>query len=61
MARQCLVASIMHQSEAESSASVEGGPWQSRIPILSTNMVLKDARCERLEEIVIDGDLKKFF
>ena len=25
MARQCLVAAIMHQPEAESSASIEGG------------------------------------
>ena len=29
--------------------------------VLSTDAVSEEAKCERLEEIVIDGDLKKFF
>ena len=31
------------------------------IPVLSTNAVLEEAKCEKLEEIVIDGDPEKFF
>ena len=61
MARQCLVAAIILRLEAESSASTEGGSWQSRIPVLSMDAVSEEAKCERLEEIAIDGDLKKFF
>ena len=31
------------------------------IPVLSTDAVSEEAKCERLEEIAIDGDLEKFF
>ena len=31
------------------------------IPVLSTNAVSEEAKCEKLEEIVIDGDPEKFF
>ena len=61
MARQCLMAAIMHRPKAESSASTEGGSQQSRILVLSIDVVSKEAKCERLEEIAIDGDPKKFF
>ena len=49
MARQCLMAAIMHQPKAESSASTEGGSQQSRILVLSIDVVSKEAKCERLE------------
>ena len=31
------------------------------IPVLSTDAVSEEAKCEKLEEIVIDGDPEKFF
>ncbi|XP_050239963.1 uncharacterized protein LOC126689007 [Quercus robur] len=34
---------------------------QLRILVLSTEVVSEEAKCERLEEIVIDGDSEKFF
>ena len=61
MARHCLVAAIMHQPKAESSASTERGSQQSRIPVLSTDAVSEEAKCEKLKEIVVDGDPEKFF
>ena len=61
MARQCLVAAIMHQLEAESSAFVEGGSQQLRILVLSTDAMSEEAKYERMEEVVIDGDSEKFF
>ena len=61
MTRQCLVAAIMHQPEVESSTSTEGDSQQSRISVLSTDAVLEGAKCKKLEEIFIDGNLEKFF
>ena len=55
------MAAIMHQPAAESSAYAEGGLQQSRILVLSTDAVLEEAKCERLEEIAIDGDPEKVF
>ena len=49
------------QPEVESSVSTEGGSQQSRILVLSTDAVLEEAKCERLEKIAIDGDPEKFF
>ena len=31
------------------------------VPVLSTDMVSERAKCERLEVIIIDGNLEKFF
>ena len=61
MAKQCLVAAIMHQPEAKSLASTKGGSQKSRILVLSTEAILEGAKCEKLEEIIINGDLEKFF
>ena len=61
MARQCLVVAIMHQPGVESSSSTEGGSQQSKIPVLSMNVLSKGVECEKLKEIVVDGDLEKFF
>ena len=61
MARQCLVAIIMHQPEAESSASAKGG----LIAIKDSGPIywcsVGKVKCERLEEIIIDDDPEKFF
>jgi len=51
----------MHRPEVESSASAEGSLLQSRILVLSTDVVSEEAKCEKLEKIVIDDDSEKFF
>ena len=43
VARQCLVPAIIHQLEGESSTSTEGGLQQSRISVLSMDVVLEGA------------------
>ena len=55
------MAAIILRLEAESSASTEGGSWQSRIPVLSMDAVSEEAKCERLEEIAINSVPEKFF
>ena len=61
MARQCLVAAILHQLETEFSASVKGGSQQSKTLVLPINGPAEEAKCEDLEEIVVGDDLEKFF
>ena len=61
MARQCLVTAIMHKPEVKSSAFIKGGSQQSRVLVLSMDAVSEEVKCERLEEIAIDGDPEKFF
>ena len=45
-ARQCLVAAILYQLEAESSASAGGGLLQSKAPALPINGPVDEAKCE---------------
>ena len=61
MARQCLIAAIMHQPEAGSSASADKGLYLSRILVLSMDAILREAKCEELDKIVIDDDSEKIF
>ena len=44
--RQCLVAAILYQPEAESSGSVGGGLLQSKAPALPINGLADEAKCE---------------
>ena len=61
MARQCLVATIMHQPTAETSASAEGGLYRSKSSMLPVNGPAEKAKCEDLEKIVVGDDLEKLF
>ena len=61
MARQCLVAAIMHQPAAKSSASTNRGLQQSKSPVLPVNGPVKEAKCKDLEKIVVGDDPEKFF
>ena len=60
MARQCLVAAIMHQLETESSTSTDRGLQQSRTPVLPVETT-EGVKCEDLEKVVVDDDSEKFF
>ena len=61
MVRQCLVAAILHQPEAESSASTKTGLQQSKAPVLPINGSVEEAKCEDLEMVVVGDDQEKFF
>ena len=60
-ARQCLVAAILHQPEAESSAYTERGLYQSKISVLPVNEPVDKAKCEDLEKVVVGDDSEKYF
>ena len=61
MARQCMVAAILHRPEAESSASAERGLQQSKTPVSPDNGSTEEAKCEDLEKVIIGDDREKFF
>ena len=61
MARQCMVAAILHRPNAESSASAERNLQQSITTVLPNNGPTKEAKCEDLEKVTIGNDSKKFF
>ena len=61
MAQQCIVAAIMHQPAAKSSASVERGLQQSKSLVLPVDGPAEEAKCEDQEKIVVGDDLEKFF
>ena len=44
MARQCLVAAILHQPEAKSLASAEKGLKQLKAPVLPVNRSAEEAK-----------------
>ena len=54
------MAAILHQPEAESSASAERGLQQLKAPELPINGSAEEVKCEDLE-IVVGDDLEKFF
>ena len=56
-----MVAAISHRLDAESSAFAEENLQQSRALVLPLDMATEEAKCEDLEEVVIGGDLEKFF
>ena len=61
MAQQCIVAAIMHQPAAKSSASTERGLQQSKSLVLPVDGPVEEVKCEDLEKIVVGDDLEKFF
>ena len=61
MARQCMVAAILHRPNAESSAFAERGSWQSKTSVLPDNGSTEEAKCEDLEKVAVGNNPKKFF
>ena len=61
MARQCLVAAILHRPKAESSTSVERGLQQSKTLALLDNGSAKEAKCKDIERVVVGDNPEKFF
>ena len=61
MARQCMVAAILHRSEAELSASTKRGLLQSKTPVSPNNGSTEEVKCEDLEKVIIGNDTEKFF
>ena len=61
MARQCLVAAILHRPKSESSTFVERGLQQSKTLALPDDGSAKEAKCEDLERVVVGDNLEKFF
>ena len=61
MARQCMVAAILHRSEAELSASAKRGLLQSKTPVSPNNGSTEEVKCEDLEKVIIGNDTEKFF
>ena len=61
MVRQYLVATIRHQAKGESSTPTAQDLQQSRIPVLSIDVVLEEANYEDLERVIISDDKEKFF
>ena len=61
MAKQCMVAAILHWLKAESSAFTEKGLQQSKTPESPDNGSTEEAKCEDLEKVIIGDDPEKFF
>ena len=61
MARQCMVAAILHRPNAESSTSFERNLQQLRTPRLTNDELAEEAECEDLEKDIIGDDPEKFF
>ena len=55
------MAAILHQLEAESSASAENGLQRLKAPELPINGLTEQAKCEDLETIIVGDDPEKFF
>ena len=61
VARQCMVAAILHKLEAAPSAFARKLLQQSKAPASSERESTEEVSCEDLERVVIDNDSKKFF
>ena len=61
MVKKYLVATIRHQARGESSTATTQDLQQSRIPMLSIDVVLEGASYEELERVVISDDKENFF
>ena len=61
VARQCLLAAIIHQLETGSLASTDRGLLQSRTLVSLVDETAKGAKYEDLEKAVVGNDLEKFF
>ena len=61
MARQCMVATILHRPNAESSTSLERNLQQLRTPRLTNDESAEEVECEDLEKDTVGDDPEKFF
>ena len=61
MARQCMVAAVAHQLNAESLALVEKYSLQLKAPVPLLDTATEGAKCEDLEKVVMEDDSEKFF
>ena len=61
VARQCMVATILHKPEAVPSDFAERPPKQLRASASSGGRPTEEASCEDLERVIIDADPEKFF
>ena len=61
MARQCMVATILHRPNAESSTSLERNLQQLRTPRLTNDESAEEVECEDLEKDIVGDDPEKFF
>ena len=61
VARQCLLATIVHQPETRSPASTDRSLLQSRTPVSLVDEKAEGAKCEDLEKAVVGNDSEKFF
>ena len=61
MARQCMVATILHRPNAESSTSLERNLQQLRTPRLTNDESAEEVECEDLEKDTVGDDSEKFF
>ena len=61
MARQCMVAVILHKLKAVSSDFAKKPLQQSRVLTSSGGRSAEKASCEDLERVIIDTDPEKFF
>lgn len=58
---QCLVATIQHRLEAETSATANNGLWQLKPPALALDGLVDEVKCENLERVIVADDPKRFF
>ena len=61
MARQCMVAAILHRPNAESLTFAKKGLWQSKTSVLPDNGSTEEAKCENLEKVAVGNNPEKFF
>ena len=61
MARQCMVATISRQHNAQPLASTENGLSQSTTPALPDGESTEKTKCEDLKKVFVGIDLEKFF
>ena len=55
------MAAILHQPEAESSASTRGDLQQSKAPALPINGPAEGVKCEDLETVMVSDDRRSSF
>ena len=61
VAKQCMVAAILHKPEAVPSNFTERPSQQSRASASSRGGSTEEASCEDLEKVIIDTDPENFF
>ena len=61
MARQCMVAAISRQSNAESLASIRKDLYQLATSAILVDESAEKVKCESLERVTVDNDPERFF